>query len=71
MAITGHQKAQLTARAGVLRAGTGRAGAVGDTNQVYSAAGTTHLAGEFLYKEAPAGEDHADAPSPTFTSVAR
>ena len=71
MAITGHQKAQLIARAGVLRAGTGRAGAIGDAQRYWASATAHHVAGSFKYSESPSGEDHQDSPTTTYTQVVR
>ncbi|HEV8453363.1 MAG TPA: hypothetical protein VGQ24_00650 [Gemmatimonadales bacterium] len=70
-ALSGHQYAWITARCGVLRCGTGRAAAVGDAEQIYLTDGTGHYAGEFKYSEASGDTDPEDAPSTTYTSVAR
>ena len=70
MPVTSMEKAEITARSGVLRSATGRSGAVGDAQQIYTAdAAPNHYGGEFKYTESPTG-DTPESDSTTYTSVA-
>lgn len=74
MAIEGHEKAQITARAGLLRAGTGRAEAVGDSQSIFLTddEDPNSLGGEFRYTEDPEGERiPEDPPQTPYTNVAK
>lgn len=72
MAISGHLQSQITARAGLLRAGTGRAACVGDAEQIYlTDEAPNHYAGEFKYTERPTGDTPEEAPTTAYTEVAR
>jgi len=71
MAISGHLYAQITARAGVARAGTARCAAVGDAQQIRVTDNAPHAyAGEFHYTESPAADDPEDAATTTYTNIA-
>jgi hypothetical protein len=74
MAILGYLKAQITARAGVLRAATGRAYSVGGDQDMFLVdVAPNAYAGEFLYTEEPINKvPECDPNTPTtFTRVAR